>query len=78
MAVKAYLLIETDAGEEKGVLKELLKLNNVKSAESVTGPYDVIARVEAGTIDKLGAVVLGKIQSIRGIRRTTTCLGVKV
>jgi len=39
----------------------------------VTGPYDVIARAEASTVDELGEMVVGRIQLIEGIIRTVTC-----
>lgn len=48
------------------------------SAEDVTGPYDVIARVEAGTVDELGKLVIAKIQDVEGITRTLTCTVVHV
>jgi len=36
----------------------------VRSADIVTGPYDVVARVEAASIDALGRLVVSKIQAI--------------
>ena len=42
-------------------------------AEDVTGPYDVIARVEASSIDELGRLVVSHVQLIEGITRTLTC-----
>ena len=43
------------------------------SAEDVTGPYDVIARAEAATVDELGKMVVSRVQMIDGITRTLTC-----
>jgi DNA-binding Lrp family transcriptional regulator len=40
---------------------------------AVTGPYDVVARVEAASIDALGRLVVSKIQTVEGIARTLTC-----
>jgi DNA-binding Lrp family transcriptional regulator len=45
----------------------------VESAEDVSGPYDVIARVSAPDMDSLGQLVVSKIQSVEGITRTLTC-----
>jgi hypothetical protein len=36
----------------------------VRSADIVTGPYDVVARVEAASIDALGRLVVSKIQGV--------------
>ena len=43
------------------------------SSEDVTGPYDVIARAEAETMDDLGRMVVSRVQMIEGITRTLTC-----
>ena len=53
-------------------------LEGVTLAEDVTGPYDVIARVEAQTVDELGKLVIAKIQDVQGITRTLTCTVVHV
>ncbi len=53
-------------------------LEGVALAEDVTGPYDVIARVEAQTVDELGKLVIAKIQDVEGITRTLTCTVVHV
>jgi DNA-binding Lrp family transcriptional regulator len=47
-------------GAEEEVLKELRKVMNVKEAYVVYGVYDIVARVEAETMDKLKEVVTWK------------------
>ena len=42
-------------------------------AEDVTGPYDVIVRAEAESVDELGRLVVARVQSVDGITRTLTC-----
>lgn len=76
MTVKAYVLIEAEVGKTGNVLEAVQKLQGVKSADSVTGPYDVVAAVEVADLDTVGSVVK-QIHSITGICKTTTCLGVK-
>ena len=39
----------------------------------MTGPYDVVAGVEAASIDALGRLVVSKIQAVKGTTRTLTC-----
>ena len=53
--------------------KRSAKIDGVVSAEDVTGPYDVIVRAEAGSVDELGKMVVSKVQLIDGITRTLTC-----
>jgi hypothetical protein len=45
----------------------------VASAEDVTGPYDVIVRAEADSVDELGKLVVANVQAVEGITRTLTC-----
>jgi DNA-binding Lrp family transcriptional regulator len=72
-AVQAYELIQAEVGRAASVGAELAKIAGVISAEVVTGPYDVIALVEADTIDSLGKLVVARIQAVEGITRTLTC-----
>ncbi len=53
-------------------------ITGVTLAEDVTGPYDVIARVEAANVDDLGRLVIAKLQDVPGITRTLTCTVVHV
>ena len=76
--VQAYILIQTEVGRAASVASAIAGLEGVASAEDVTGPYDVIARVEAGTVDDLGKLVIAKIQDVEGITRTLTCTVVHV
>jgi DNA-binding Lrp family transcriptional regulator len=73
MPVNAYVLIQTEVGKAATVTRTVASLEGVLAAEGVTGPYDVIVRAEAGTVDELGRMVVGRIQLIDGITRTVTC-----
>jgi len=76
MATKAFVLIEAAVGRSKEVMTEIRQLKEAKSVDMVTGPYDVIAILEAETLAEIGDVVTGKIHPIEGISRTVTCLAV--
>jgi DNA-binding Lrp family transcriptional regulator len=71
--VEAYILIQAEVGAVGQVVKGLADIDGVRSAVAVTGPYDVIARVEAGSLDELGILVVSQIQVTLGIIRTLTC-----
>ena len=73
MAVSAYILIQTEVGKAADVAAQVGGIPGVVSAEDVTGPYDVIARAEAGSMDDLGKMVVSRVQMIDGITRTLTC-----
>ena len=76
MAAKAFVLIETAVGRTKEVTTALRQLEGVKSVDTVTGPYDVIAVIEAKSLNNIGDLVTGKIHPITGISRTVTCLAI--
>jgi DNA-binding Lrp family transcriptional regulator len=73
MTVTAYVLIQTEVGKAATVAKQVDAIEGVTSAEDVTGPYDVIVRAEASSVDDLGRMVVSQIQLIEGITRTVTC-----
>ncbi|HST82896.1 MAG TPA: Lrp/AsnC ligand binding domain-containing protein [Kineosporiaceae bacterium] len=76
--VQAYILIQTEVGKASTIATEIAQISGVTMAEDVTGPYDVIARIEAPTLDALGQIVIAKIQDVKGITRTLTCTVVHV
>ena len=71
--VHAYILIQTEVGKAAAVASEVRAVTGVTEADDVTGPYDVIVRAEAETVDDLGKLVVARIQSVEGITRTLTC-----
>lgn len=73
MSVNAYLLIQCEVGKAAHVATQVGAIDGVVSAEDVTGPYDVIAKTEAATIDDLGKMVVSQVQLVEGITRTLTC-----
>ena len=76
MSAKAYILIETQVGKSKEVTNIITKLPAIASVDQVTGPYDIIAMVEADDLNNVGAIVTDLIHPIDGIARTVTCLAV--
>ena len=73
MAGSAFVLIQTEVGKAASVAEQVGQIDGVVSAEDVTGPYDVIVRAEAPSMDDLGKMVVSKVQLIDGITRTLTC-----
>lgn len=71
--VEAIVLIQAKVGESSAVARAVNELEGVSSAEVVSGPYDVIARAEAESIDALGRLVVSRIQAVEGVTRTLTC-----
>jgi DNA-binding Lrp family transcriptional regulator len=71
--VTAYILIQTEVGKAAQVARAIAQIEGVHRAEDVTGPYDVVVRAEAPTLDELGRMVVSRIQAVDGVTRTLTC-----
>ena len=78
MTVRAYVLIECEAARTGAVSAGLRHLAvahaEVLSADSVSGPFDLIALLESPDLDGLGHAVAEGVQKISGVRRTVTCV----
>ena len=71
--ITAYVLIQTDVGQAGQVARAAAEIDGVEQAQPLAGPYDVIVRAEAKTVDELGKLVVARIQAVEGITRTLTC-----
>jgi len=68
----AFVLINAELGKEEGILKELRNIDSVKEAHFVYGVYDIIAKVEADSMEKLKEIVTFKIRRLSDVRSTLT------
>ena len=75
--LSAYVLIQTEVGKVAHVAQALGDVGGVQLAEDITGPYDVIARVQASSLDQLGRLVASRIQVVDGVTRTLTCMVIR-
>ena len=72
MSVSAYILIQTEVAKAASVASEVRRIPGVVAADDVTGPYDVVVRVESDSMDELGRMVVSRVQMLDGITKTTT------
>ena len=73
MVVQAYILIQTEVGRAALAAATIAEIAGVASSEEVSGPYDVIVRVDASDATHLTENVVPQIQKVDGITRTLTC-----
>ncbi len=71
--VEAYVLIQAEVGRSPEVEDAVSKIPGVRFADVVTGPYDVVVRVEAADLNRLGKFIVAKLQAVVGVTRTLTC-----
>jgi len=70
----AFVFMNIDTGGEQEVLKQLQGIPNVKEAHLVYGVYDLVARIEAETMEKLKEIVTWKVRRLDKVRSTLTTI----
>jgi len=76
--MRAFILIETEIGKVKEVVNALGKLPGVKSADRVTGPYDVISIIEGENLNELGDLITSKIKPVPYINGLVCCMSLNL
>ena len=73
----AYILIEALPGKAIELTNVIKGIKGVQTVHIVTGPYDVIAYVEAPDLKSLGEMIVKRIQATGSVARTLTCITVE-
>lgn len=68
----AIVLIQTEIGAESTVMEKLYEIPEVKEIYIVYGIYDVIAKIESDSLEKIREVITSKIRKLQEIRTTST------
>ena len=72
----AYILLNTEIGAEAQVLKAIKKIEGVVDAHKLWGVYEIIARVEANSMDKLKFIINNYIEKIGKINSKLTMISI--
>ncbi len=70
----AYILINTEVASEEEVLEQLKGLSEVKEVHLVYGIYDLIAKVEADSLEELKQGVTKHLRGLDKVRSTMTMI----
>jgi DNA-binding Lrp family transcriptional regulator len=71
-----YLLVEIEVGKAEEVLRRMKAVPGVTEVQAVTGPFDLIVKVQAPHINDALDTVVHKIRRIPGIKSTETLVTV--
>ncbi len=74
MRITSYILVQLAPGKAKAAVRAISKIDGVKMAHAVTGPFDVIAFTEVPDLNSLSNLVLAKIQGVGGVEKTQTAV----
>jgi len=70
----AYILLNTEIGAEKQVLKALKKIQGVAEAYSLWGVYDIIVNIKAGSTEEVKYIITSQIEKINKINSKLTMI----
>lgn len=78
MAVQAWLMVQTEVGRARAVCEALAAMKQpgirIIQADTVTGPHDVIVRVEASSVDALSDATDEAVLQAGGVQHVLTCI----
>jgi DNA-binding Lrp family transcriptional regulator len=74
MRFGSYILMQLAPGTAKTAADAISKIEGVKMAHAVTGPFDVIAFAEVPDLATLSDLVLSRIQKVKGVEKTQTAV----
>ncbi|PJC49811.1 MAG: transcriptional regulator [Nitrosopumilales archaeon CG_4_9_14_0_2_um_filter_34_16] len=69
---KAYVLMNCDLGSEIDVISSLKKIDGIKEAHGTLGLYDIVAKIELESEEKVMKMVTGVIRKMPKIHSTLT------
>lgn len=72
-----YVLINCELGSEESIIHALKGLDGVKEVHGTFGAYDILAKIESDTVEKLRETITWKIRKIEKIRSTLTLMGIE-
>lgn len=73
----AYVIIICDLGHEEEVIKQLLKLKDVKEIYGTFGVYDIIVKVVSDSMESLRYTITADIIKIPQIRSKVTLVAIE-
>ena len=73
-----FVLIKAAPALEHEVYTKISKAPQIIEVHPLFGEYDMIAKIEAKTFEKLGEIVIDKIRSLKGVIDTKTLTGTRL
>jgi DNA-binding Lrp family transcriptional regulator len=70
----AFVLFNTAMGGEENIIRDLKNLEEVIEGFRVYGIYDIIAKVESDTMDKVRKIITWKLRKLKGVKSTLTII----
>ncbi len=70
----AFVLLNTEAGTEADVLREIKKIPGIAEAVLVYGIYEIVLRIESASLAELRHTIAWKIRKLDYVTATQTII----
>lgn len=71
-----YLLVLAEVGRLDDISRRIHQIPGVREVQAVTGPFDLIVKIQADHINEALDIVVHRIRRIAGIKATETLVTV--
>jgi DNA-binding Lrp family transcriptional regulator len=71
--IHAFIMLTVEPKQAAAVTVALRRMAGVRRLQSVSGPFDMIASVEAPSVDQMDALI-DEIGAVRGVERTNSSI----
>lgn len=71
---RGYVLVDIEVGKGQAVRERLKQSPGITQADLVMGPHDLVAVIEAESIEEVGRLVVSDLHGIPGVKNTITLL----
>lgn len=75
--VTALVLVSFRSAEnvsQRSLAKEISRIPGVYEVIVISGDWDIVLKVRAGSVEEIGALVVDKLRMMKGIEKTQTCV----
>jgi len=72
--MKAFVLLNTELGQEASITEALKGVKEINSINSLYGIYDLIIEMEADNMDRIKEIVFNKVRRLEHVKSTITLL----
>ncbi|MGQ0535524.1 MAG: Lrp/AsnC family transcriptional regulator [Methanobacteriota archaeon] len=72
----AFILVSHDPAKgvgQKELAGEIAKIQGVYEVHVISGDWDIIAKVRAGSVQEIGDLVMERFRNVNGVDKTVTC-----
>ena len=71
--IHAYVLLTVEPKQAAAVIAAIRRMSGVRRLQSVSGPFDMIAAVEAPSVDEMDTLI-DEIGAVKGVERTNSSI----